>query len=59
MPENKDSERSLSDVQLDDFDVKRQRERLERSRADNQQSEHTKQPQQPGQGTRQGDAGSS
>jgi len=59
MPENKDSERSLSDVQLDDFDVKRQRERLERSRADNQQSEQTKQPQQPSPGTRQGEAGSS
>jgi hypothetical protein len=39
MPENKDSgDKSLSDVQLDDFDVNRQRERLERSRPDNLQS---------------------
>ncbi|MFN3792660.1 hypothetical protein [Massilia sp.] len=40
MPENKDTgDRSLSDVQLDDFDVNRQRERLERSRPGNLQSE--------------------
>lgn len=33
MPENKDStDKSITDVQLDDFDVNRQRERLERSR---------------------------
>lgn len=39
MPENKDSEdKSLTDIQLDDFDVNRQRERLERSRPDNLQS---------------------
>ena len=39
MPENKDTEdKSLSDVQLDDFDVNRQRERLERSRPGNLQS---------------------
>ena len=40
MPENKDTgDRSLSDVQLDDFDVNRQRERLERSRPSNLESE--------------------
>lgn len=39
MPENKDSGRSLSDVQLDDFDVDRQREQLERSRPDTLQPE--------------------
>lgn len=40
MPENKDSgDKSLSDIQLDDFDVNRQRERLERSRPDNLQSD--------------------
>lgn len=39
MPENKDTgDKSLSDIQLDDFDVNRQRERLERSRPDNLQS---------------------
>lgn len=39
MPENKDTgDKSLSDVQLDDFDVNRQRERLERSRPGNLQS---------------------
>ena len=40
MPENKDTDRSLSDVQLDDFDVDRQRERLERSRPGNMQSDN-------------------
>ena len=40
MPENKDTgDKSLSDIQLDDFDVNRQRERLERSRPDNLQSD--------------------
>jgi hypothetical protein len=40
MPENKDSEdKGLSDIQLDDFDVNRQRERLERSRPGNMQSD--------------------
>ena len=40
MPENKDTgDRSLSDVQLDDFDVDRQRERLERSRPDHLQTD--------------------
>ena len=39
MPENKDTDRSLSYVQLDDFDVNRQRERLERSRPGNMQSD--------------------
>ena len=34
--------RSLTDVQLDDFDVDRQRERLERSRPDNLQSDQQK-----------------
>ncbi|QOY92925.1 hypothetical protein IM543_15135 [Massilia sp. UMI-21] len=40
MPENKDSgDKSLSDIQLDDFDVKRQRDRLEHSRPDHLQSD--------------------
>ncbi len=55
MPENKDSDRSLSDVQLDDFDVDRQRERLERSRPGNLQSDQQKTPQQPADGSRQGE----
>ncbi len=49
MPENKDTgDRSLSDVQLDDFDVNRQRERLERSRPGNLQSDQQKGSQQSG-----------
>lgn len=40
--------RSLTDVQLDDFDVDRQRERLERSRPDNLQSDQNKGSQQSG-----------
>lgn len=55
MPETKDSDRSLSDIQLDDFDVNRQRERLEQSRPGNQQSDQQKAPQQPGEQSRQGD----
>ncbi|VXB89691.1 hypothetical protein [Massilia sp. 9I] len=55
MPENKDLDRSLSDVQLDDFDVDRQRERLERSRPGNLQSDQQKTPQQPSEGPRQGE----
>ena len=54
MPENKDTgDRSLSDVQLDDFDVNRQRERLERSRPGNLQSDPQKGSQQSGEGTQQ------
>ncbi|MDK6075937.1 MULTISPECIES: hypothetical protein [Massilia] len=54
MPENKDTgDRSLSDVQLDDFDVNRQRERLERSRPGNLQSDQQKGSQQSGEGTQQ------
>jgi hypothetical protein len=54
MPENKDTgDRSLSDVQLDDFDVNRQRERLERSRPGNLQSDRQKGSQQSGEGTQQ------
>ncbi|WP_156923607.1 hypothetical protein [Massilia alkalitolerans] len=54
MPENKDTgDRSLSDVQLDDFDVNRQRERLERSRPGNLQSDQHKGSQQSGEGTQQ------
>ena len=49
MPENKDTgDRSLSDIQLDDFDVKRQRERLERSRPGNVQSDRQPGSQQSG-----------
>jgi hypothetical protein len=49
MPENKDSgDRSLSDIQLDDFDVNRQRERLERSRPGNLQSDQQQGSQQSG-----------
>ncbi|BDT59741.1 hypothetical protein MasN3_32350 [Massilia varians] len=49
MPENKDTgDRSLSDVQLDDFDVNRQRERLERSRPGNLQSDRQQGSQQSG-----------
>lgn len=40
--------RSLTDVQLDDFDVGRQRERLERSRPDKLQSEQDKDAPQSG-----------
>lgn len=51
MPENKDTgDRSLSDIQLDDFDVNRQRERLERSRPGNLQSDQHKGSQQSGEG---------
>ncbi|MGX9219900.1 hypothetical protein ACWV27_16055 [Massilia varians] len=54
MPENKDTgDRSLSDIQLDDFDVNRQRERLERSRPGNLQSDRQKGSQQSGEGTQQ------
>jgi hypothetical protein len=54
MPENKDTgDRSLSDIQLDDFDVNRQRERLERSRPGNLQSDQQKGSQQSGEGTQQ------
>jgi len=54
MPENKDTgDRSLSDVQLDDFDVNRQRERLERSCPGNLQSDQQKGSQQSGEGTQQ------
>jgi len=53
MPENKDSDRSLSDVQLDDFDVDRQRERLERSRPGNLQSDQQKGKQQSGEPSQQ------
>lgn len=54
MPENKDTgDRSLSDVQLDDFDVNRQRGRLERSRPGNLQSDQHKGSQQSGEGTQQ------
>lgn len=42
------SGRSLTDVQLDDFDVERQRERLERSRPDNLQPDRQKGSQQSG-----------
>lgn len=56
MPENKDTgDRSLSDVQLDDFDVDRQRERLERSRPGNLQSDQQKGSQQSGEQSRQQD----
>ena len=53
MPENKANKgetigRSLTDVQLDDFDVDRQRERLERSRPDNLQSDRQTGSQQSG-----------
>jgi hypothetical protein len=49
MPENKDSgDKSLSDIQLDDFDVNRQRERLERSRPGNLQSDQQNGSQQSG-----------
>lgn len=54
MPENKDTgDRSLSDVQLDDFDVNRQRERLERSRPGNLQSDRQKGSQQSGEQSQQ------
>lgn len=58
MPENKAQDkdtggRSLSDVQLDDFDVDRQRERLEHSRLDNMQSDAQEHRQQPGEANRQ------
>jgi len=56
MPENKDTgDRSLSDVQLDDFDVNRQRERLERSRPGNLQSDQQKGSQQSGEPAQQQD----
>lgn len=55
MPEKKDSDRSLSDVQLDDFDVDRQRERLERSRPGNLQSDQHETPQKPVEPSRQGE----
>lgn len=53
MAENKPKDanptgRSLSDVQLDDFDVDRQRERLERSRPGNLQSDPQQGSQQSG-----------
>lgn len=54
MPENNDTgDRSLSDIQLDDFDVNRQRERLERSRPGNLQPDQQKGSQQSGEGTQQ------
>lgn len=55
MPENKETDRSLSDVQLDDFDVNRQRERLEESRRGNSQSDKQPAPRQPGEQSRQGE----
>lgn len=55
MPETKDPDRSLSDIQLDDFDVNRQRERLEQSRPGNQQSDKQQTPRQPGEQSRQGE----
>lgn len=56
MPENKDTgDRSLSDVQLDDFDVNRQRERLERSRPGNLQSDQQKGSQESGEQSQQQD----
>jgi len=55
MPETKDTDRSLSDVQLDDFDVNRQRERLEQSRPGNLQSDKPQTPGQPGEQSRQGE----
>ena len=56
MPENKDTgDRSLSDIQLDDFDVNRQRERLERSRPGNLQSDQQKGSQQSGEQSQQQD----
>ena len=52
MPENKGTgDKSLSDVQLDDFDVNRQRERLERSRPGNMQSGEQPASQQSGEQT--------
>ena len=54
MPENKDTgDRSLSDIQLDDFDVNRQRERLESSRPGNLQSDQQKGSQRSCEGTQQ------
>lgn len=58
MAENKPTDanptgRSLSDVQLDDFDVDRQRERLERSRPGNLQSDRQPGSQQSGERPRQ------
>lgn len=47
--------RSLTDVQLDDFDVDRQRERLERSRPGNMQTDQHKGSQQSGEQPRQQD----
>lgn len=47
--------RSLTDVQLDDFDVERQRERLERSRPGNMPSGEQENRQQPGESKRQKD----
>lgn len=38
MNQQKDADKGLSEQQLDDLDVNRQRERLERSRPGNQQS---------------------
>ncbi|MCC2958525.1 hypothetical protein LK542_23205 [Massilia sp. IC2-477] len=55
MPETKDTDRSLSDIQLDDFDVNRQRERLEQSRPGNLQSDQKPTPQQPDEQSRQGE----
>lgn len=51
--QDKDSgTRSLSDVQLDDFDVDRQGERLEHSRPGNMQSGEQENRQQPGEANR-------
>lgn len=60
MPENKVNDanptgRSLTDVQLDDFDVDRQRERLERSRPGNFQSDQQPGSQQSGEQQKQQD----
>lgn len=55
MPHTKDTDRSLSDVQLDDFDVNRQRERLEESRPGNLQSDKQAPPGQAGEPSRQGE----
>ena len=54
MSENKDSthsDKSLSEQQLDDLDVNRQRERLERSRPGNLQSDGQRNGQQSGEGS--------
>ncbi|KFI08172.1 hypothetical protein [Massilia sp. BSC265] len=47
--------RSLTDVQLDDFDVDRQRERLERSRPGKPQSDRNQDSQQSGEQSQQQD----